>query len=364
MTTQTSYVNRQQQAINELRSIDIHQMIVTDPQTIYYFTGEMVHPMERVWALFLSDFHEPILFANRLFKLSDHPYVNVTWFSDTDDSAGLIHSVLRHDVSLGIDQTMSAGMLLRLQELKAASSYQNTSAQLDAVIGRKTKEEQALMIEASRINDIAMEQFQKLIQKGITEKEVASQLESIYHSLGAEGHSFQPIVSFGANCADPHHMPDDTVLSVGDSVLFDVGCIKDGYCSDMTRTFFYETVSDEQRKVYEIVRQANLLGEAAMKPNVPFSSADQAARDYIEAAGYGTCFTHRLGHSIGMSVHERGDVSATNHNLFEPGRCISCEPGIYLPGNFGVRIEDLVIITETGAEVINHYPKDLIILTD
>ena len=119
------------------------------------------------------------------------------------------------------------------------------------------------MREASRINDLAMAEFKNLIRPGVTELEVARQVEGIYRSLGADGISFGPLVSFGTNAADPHHRPDHTAIQEGDCVLFDVGCRKDFYCSDMTRTFFYKTVSQEQRKIYQLVLQANLAGEAA-----------------------------------------------------------------------------------------------------
>ena len=215
---------------------------------------------------------------------------------------------------------------------------------------------------ASAANDEGMARFRELVHEGVTEQEVAAQLEDIYRSLGASGHSFSPIVSFGANAADPHHEPDSTCLKDGDVVLFDVGCRKDEYCADMTRTFFFRSADDEQQRVYEIVRQANEAGKAAVRPGARFCDIDAAAREIIEDAGYGKYFTHRLGHQIGLDVHEPGDVSSANEAQVEPGMCFSIEPGIYLPGRFGVRIEDLVIVTENGCEVLNAYSRDLTIL--
>lgn len=356
------YNKRMENALNELEKHGFTQMLVTDPSTIYYLTGERVAPYERVWALLLSKNSESCLFANRLFVLSDQPSLPVHWHTDVEDPVEFMSSLVDSTKPLGIDKGMKASILLKLQEMNSASSYRNTSFALDNVRGRKSKDEQEKMIQASLINDQAMDQFKKLIHEGVTELSVASQLLDIYRSLGADGHSFDPIVSFGANAADPHHEPDNIVLKSGDVVLFDVGCIKDGYCSDMTRCFFFQSVTDEQRKVYEIVKKANELGEKAMKPGVTFASADKAARDYITECGYGPNFTHRLGHSIGMECHESGDVSAANNNLFEPGRCISCEPGIYLTNQFGIRIEDLCLITEDGVHILNHYSKDLEIL--
>ena len=257
---------------------------------------------------------------------------------------------------------MPARFLLELMERKAAGGYRNGSFCVDDTRGCKEPDEQEKMIRASLLNDQAMALFRALVRPGLTEAEAARRVREIYGELGAEDVSFTPIVSFGANAADPHHEPDDTVLKEGDCVLFDVGCRLDGYCSDMTRTFFYRAVSPEQRKVYETVLEANLAAEARMGPGVRFCDLDAAARQVIDRAGYGPYFTHRLGHSIGLEVHEPGDVSAVNTDTAQPGRIFSCEPGIYLPGKFGVRIEDLCMITPQGVMVLNRYPKELDII--
>ena len=152
------------------------------------------------------------------------------------------------------------------------------------------------------------------------------------------------------------------MLKEGDVVLFDVGCMKDGYCSDMTRSFYYKTVTDEHRVVYETVKAANEAAIAKVKPGVPLKELDLAARDLITNAGYGPYFNHRLGHFIGLSEHEYGDVSSVNETKAVPGMIFSIEPGIYLAGDTGVRIEDLVLVTEDGCEVLNHYSKKLEIL--
>ena len=223
----------------------------------------------------------------------------------------------------------------------------------------KDEEELELMREASRINDRAMGEFKKLIRAGVTEKQIADQMHGIYISLGAEDYSFQPIVAFGANAAVGHHLPDDTVLKEGDCVLFDVGCKYHGYCSDMTRTFFYGSVDEESRKVYETVLKAQVSAEEAVRTGMVLCELDTLARNVISDAGYGPYFTHRLGHFIGTETHEKGDVSQSSRIVSAPGMTFSIEPGIYVPGKVGVRIEDLVIVTEHGAELLNHYPKEL-----
>ena len=176
---------------------------------------------------------------------------------------------------------------------------------------------------------------------------------------GASGESFGAIVAFGANASDPHHGNDDTRLRDGDCVLIDMGCVWKDYCSDMTRTKFFRSVTQEQKEVYEIVRKANETAKAMIRPGVRFCDIDAAARDVIEEAGYGEYFTHRLGHGIGLTEHEPEDVGPANPHPVKPGMVFSIEPGIYLPGKFGVRIEDLVIVTEDGCECINKDSREL-----
>ena len=226
----------------------------------------------------------------------------------------------------------------------------------------KDEEEKETMILASRLNDEAMARFRGLIKEGVTELEVAAGMCAIYKELGTEGPSFGPLVSFGANAAIGHHKPDGTVLKDGDCVLFDVGCKKNSYCSDMTRTFFYKNASEKGREVYEIVKKANLAAQAAMKPGMKFCEIDKVARDIITEAGYGPYFTHRLGHCIGIEVHDAGDVSSANQDVVQEGMIFSCEPGIYLPGELGVRIEDLMLVTADGAVSLNRDSKEMEII--
>ena len=165
-----------------------------------------------------------------------------------------------------------------------------------------------------------------------------------------------------SNAADPHHVADDTKLKEGDCILIDMGCILDGYCSDMTRVFFWKYGDEEYIKIHNIVREANEIAEGMIKPGVRFCDLDKAARDHISAAGYGDQFIHRLGHSIGIECHEPGDVGGANTDEIKPGMTFSIEPGVYLPGKFGVRIEDLIIVTPTGVEILNHVDKHVRVL--
>ena len=222
---------------------------------------------------------------------------------------------------------------------------------------KENAEEQMLMKEVSRINDETILKARDYVKPGMTEKQVAEYIDNEYKKAGCESVAFTTIVSFGANAADPHHEPDDTVLEKGECVLIDMGCCKNRYCSDMTRTFFCGEPKPEYAAIHDLVRQANEAAEAMIHPGVRLCDIDAAARDLITKAGYGEYFNHRLGHFIGQTDHEKGDVSAANTDTVKPGMIFSIEPGVYLPGKFGVRVEDLVIVTETGCEVLNHVDK-------
>lgn len=349
--------------LGNLAARGISQLLVCDPRSIQYLTGAYVEPGERFLGLLLrAGAQRPTLFLNRLFAAPADIEADVVPFDDTDDPLALLAERCDADAVLGCDKNLPARFLIPLMERKAASGFALASDAVDDARAIKDERERALMRAASAANDAGMARFRNLVREGITERAVAAQLEEIYQSLDAQGHSFSPIVSFGANAADPHHEPDGTRLKRGDAVLFDVGCRMDEYCADMTRTFFFGEAGDEQRRVYETVRQANEAGREAVRPGARFCDIDAAARKVIEDAGYGPYFTHRLGHQIGLDVHEPGDVSSANEAQVAPGMCFSIEPGIYLPGRFGVRIEDLVIVTEDGCEVLNAYPRELSII--
>ena len=226
----------------------------------------------------------------------------------------------------------------------------------------KTEEEIGAMRTAQAIAEWALEEVLPLIRPGMTEKQVMAEL--VYRTLrhGSEGNSFDPIVVSGPNTSLPHGVPGDRVIRRGDFVTMDFGCLKDGYCSDMTRTVAVGEVSEEMRNVYDIVLQAQLAGIAVARAGIPGKEIDAAARKVITEAGYGPYFGHGFGHSLGLDIHEAPSANSRGEEPMPVGAVCSAEPGIYLPGCFGVRIEDVMILREGGCEVITKAPKELIIL--
>ena len=341
----------------------VPQIIISDPAVIFYLTHCWIHPGERLLALYLNKNGNHTLLVNDLFRQTRDLGVEIRYYNDTQDGVEILSRLMDSGLPVAIDKNWPARFLLRLQELKAASGYVNSSSIVDAVRQIKTLDEQEKMRLASRLNDGVMEKLVEILSEDHTELELKDILLKLYTDAGCEGFSFEPITAYAGNAADPHHEPDGSRGKYGDCVVLDIGGLKDNYCSDMTRTVFLGTVSDRQREIYEIVREANLRGIAAAKPGNRMKDVDDAARSYIEEKGFGKYFTHRTGHSIGLEVHEAGDVSAVNEAIIQPGQCFSVEPGIYIPEEgIGVRIEDLVLITEDGCEVLNRYPKELMVV--
>ena len=226
----------------------------------------------------------------------------------------------------------------------------------------KSEGEIACMIEAQRISEKALETGMHIIRPGMTERQVAAEL--VYNMLknGSEGNSFDPIVVTGSKTSLPHGVPGDKVIQPGDFVTMDFGSIKHGYCSDMTRTVAVGRASDEMRNVYDTVLRAQLAGIAAARAGVPGKEIDAAARKVISDAGYGKYFGHGFGHSLGLDIHEWPNANPSGEAPMPAGAVCSAEPGIYIPGRFGVRIEDVMVIRESGAEIITKAPKELVVL--
>ena len=358
MVKETVFKERAQKVLTSMKENGMDQLIVSDPASINYLMGRLMNPGERLMVLvFDAAAGKTELVISKLYPQGDNPIWPVTYVDDVDDCVAILSEKIAETGVIGIDKNWAAKFLLRLMELRPNLTYKNGSYIIDKIRQIKTNEEQEFMIEASRLNDLAVERLIKEVNKGYTEKELADKLLDIYHDLGSEGFSFYPICCYGANAADPHHSNDDSTGKSGDSVILDIGCLWNGYCSDMTRTFYCKSVDEEQAAIHDLVRTAVEKAEAIIKPGVRFCDIDAQARDLIGEAGYGEYWKIRLGHFIGQEDHEYGDVSPINKNVAEPGMIFSIEPGIYIEGKYGVRIEDLVLVTEDGYELLNVVDK-------
>ena len=352
-----------------LRTSDLDAVILNPGPTLKYLTGLGFHLMERPVVLFFAKDREPaiVLPELELQKVASLPY-KLQVFSYPENPSEWDAAFRKAVQALGLDGKRIGvePRNLRLLEFgyvkdgAPEADFPDASEVLAGLRLRKEKAEVEAMRKAVRIAQSALEATLSLIRIGMTEKELSSELVTQLLNHGSEPEMpFSPIVSGGPNSANPHASPTGRKLQAGDLLVIDWGATHDGYISDLTRTFEVGEVDEEYRKIHKIVQEANAAGRAAAGPGVPCADVDRAAREVIEKSGYGKYFTHRTGHGIGMEGHEEPYMRGDNMQILEPGMAFTVEPGIYLPGRNGVRIEDNVVITESGAESLSDMPREI-----
>ncbi len=259
------------------------------------------------------------------------------------------------------DTSMTCSVFSRLSDdLSEVKEWLPLGNQVDALRQVKTQAELESLAKAEAVGDAAFSDILKMIRPGMTELEVAAELEYSMKKHGAQGLSFDTIIASGLNSSMPHAVPGSRHLEKGDFVTMDFGCMIDGYCSDMTRTIVLGRADEKQKEIYSTVLRAQTEALAALKAGVRGSEADAVARTIIREAGYGDCFGHGLGHSVGLYIHEEPRLSPTDETVLEENMVVTVEPGIYVPGFGGVRIEDMVAVTADGHRNLAHSPKELI----
>ena len=355
-----------------MRTSKLDAVILNPGPTLTYLTGVHFHLMERPVVLFVAPGQDPVLVLPELElpKLELFPYKvqgvaygenPSEWenaFRKAAQALGLTRSGGKH---IGVEPRQLR--LLEFSHVKAGapeSEFPDASNVLSALRLKKDKAEVDAMRRAVKIAQDALEATIPLMKIGMTERELSSELVIQLLKNGSDPEfPFAPIVSAGPNSANPHASPTERKLQAGDLLVVDWGAAYDGYISDLTRTFSVGEVEDEYQKIHKIVQESNAAGRAAGKPGVPCADVDKAARDVIEKSGYGKYFTHRTGHGIGMEGHEDPYMRGDNMQLLEPGMAYTVEPGIYLTGRNGVRIEDNIVITETGADCLSDMPREI-----
>jgi Xaa-Pro dipeptidase len=347
--------------IENMEKEHLKQIIVTSKESIYYLTGIWVDPFERMLALYIQGSGRVVLFGNELFCIK--PDANIEMVIRKDGMNPLTDlAEMIEPGKIGIDKTWESRYLIGLLDIRRDITPVNGSAAVDFARLQKDEEEIEIMRNASRINDMVMQGAVGMIHEGVMENEISGQVEKLFAKQGGDHSPEGQIVSFGANAANPHHEPNSTVIQDGDGIVLDIFNPIKRYWCDMTRTVYFRHVSDEQQLAYEAVKRANLAAEAMIRPGLPMCEFDRAARKVLEDAGFGKYFTHRLGHGCGLECHEMPENSSSNEMIARPGMVFSVEPGAYLPGRFGVRIEDLVVVTDTGCEVLNSFTKEITVI--
>lgn len=341
---------------------------ISDPMTIGYLTGFYEDPIERVMALLVFPNSEPFLFTPALEVEAakgtgwSHP---VYGYLDHENAYELIANHVRKQVkdpiNWGIEQSqLTVAQLLELQkqfpDARFTTDLTPTIEQMRLI---KSADEIAKLDKAGKWADFMLEEGFKNLKLGRSEQEIAANLEYELKKHGIMHTSFDTLVQAGAHAAEPHGATSQQAVQNNELVLFDLGCIVDGYCSDVSRTIAIGTLNEKQQDIYDVCLEAQLAAQDATRPGITAEQLDKVARDVISKAGYGDYFIHRLGHGLGLSDHEFPSIMEGNRLELQPGMCFSIEPGIYIPGVAGVRIEDCVHITNDGCEPFTHTSKAL-----
>ena len=333
---------------------------------LFYFTGLSFHLSERPILLLLLSDRMPALVAPGFETLkAEGVPVEMEVFPYTDEQ-GYERAFETACAALGLaGRTIGAETFaMRLVEARLLEKYapgcqivpaDDVAATLRI---RKDEHELAHMRRAVTITEFALQKTMQQVKLGMTERQVAALLMTEMLRGGGEELSFPPIVVAGPNSVSPHATPSDRPIGPGETIVVDCGITVGGYAADITRTFAIGELEPEMARVYEVVRAANAAGRAAVRPGVPAEAVDQAARAVIEEAGYGEYFIHRTGHGLGLEVHEPPYIVAGNERILESGMTFTVEPGIYLPGRGGVRIEDDVVVTPEGVESLTTFPRE------
>lgn len=338
---------------------------------VFYLSNFSCNPMERLLGLIVFQEADPVMICPKLeeeqVKRAHWPF-DIIGYTDNEDPWQLIQE---HLAKKGIEQAQAYSIeeevLTYARSQKLKEMYPNAHMipidnQLKAMRLIKTPDEIKRMKEATRLADYAIEVGVSALKEGVSELEVSAYITYRLRTEGIQGISSSPIVLFGEKSSLPHGVAGDRKLQKGDFVLFDLGVVVDGYYSDITRTFVYKEVTERQKEIYDAVLQSNLKAIEHCVVGTKIGKIDDLSREVIVEAGFGEYYPHRVGHGIGIEGHEHPSMNSHNESLLQEGMTFTVEPGIYIPGFGGVRIEDDVLVTKDGPEVLTSYRKDLKII--
>ncbi len=364
-----SQIARQAKLQKILKSAGLDSLILNPGPSLVYLTGLHFHLSERPVLVFFTPLAEPVIVLPELEqqKLQHLPYsIQAFPYGEDPSQWGEVFLAAVQAARLGNSNNGVEPRQLRLLEYRfltdAAPKAEFIPAQ-DSISSLRIYKDESELSAMRKAVDIAQKALTATLPQvkiGLTERELASELTLQLFNAGCDPEiPFAPIVSSGPNSANPHAVPSDRKLALGDLLVIDWGASSQGYFSDITRTFAIGNLDPDYTRIGTIVLEANTAGRESAHPGIPAEAVDQAARSVIESAGYGKYFTHRTGHGLGMEGHEDPYIRAGNLLTLEPGMTFTIEPGIYLPGRNGVRIEDDVAITPTGSECLTSLPREV-----
>lgn len=363
----TSKINKLMEKFNE-RNID--SIFITSKSNIYYYSNYYTDPHERLVAVYISKHMSPLLivptmevedakragWSEQIIHYGDHENVWEKFLKYVTDQKAIPETLGLEFNDVNVERYE---MLKNIFPKVNIVDMQDDLAQLRLI---KNEQEFQYLQEAARLADYGIEIGKNAIQEGATELEIVAELEYALKKKGVQEMSFSTTVLTGQKTASPHGIPGLDKVTKGDFVLFDLGVVHKGYCSDITRTFAFGEITEEQKLIYETVLEAEESAIKAAQLGTKVGLIDQTARKIITDAGYGQYFTHRIGHGLGIDIHEYPSMHKDNPLLLKEGMCFTIEPGIYIPEIGGVRIEDMIFMTKKGPLSLTKFPKQLQIL--
>ncbi|PBB04804.1 MULTISPECIES: M24 family metallopeptidase [Salimicrobium] len=349
-----------------MRKENMDAAFVSSKENFFYLTGFLTDPHERLLGLlvFPDETAVAVLPAMEKGQLKDTGFKgDIIAYQDHENPWEALAGYNDSVHTLGIEEEhLSYGRAGELIEAFATPGIRDVTGLLDRQRLIKDEEEINIMRKAASLADEGVEAGIAALEEGVSEMEVLARIEFEMKKRGVREMSFSTMVLFGEKAGHPHGNPGDRTLRKGDLVLFDLGVVWEGYTSDITRTVAFGEVDEKQREIYETVKRAEQASLDISRPGTKIGDLDQVARNVIEKAGYGDYFPHRIGHGLGINVHEFPSMSHLNEDVLKPGMTYTIEPGIYDPETGGVRIEDDVLVTEEGYEILTKTPKDLRII--
>jgi Xaa-Pro aminopeptidase len=362
------YADRLLRTAGEAASRGIGALLITPSPDYEYLLGYRAPALERLTCLILPAEGGPTLVLPRLeLPLARHAMgglaegIELLPWGETDDPFRLVSARLVGALRIGLQDQMWSRFVLKLRALLDPAELVDASPAIGAVRRVKQPEEIQRLRAAAEAADEAMLGITAERLSGRTEAEVSRRISELLLAAGNDRADFA-IVASGPNSASPHHEPGERIIEAGDAVVLDIGGTRAGYCSDTTRTAFVGEPDPDFAALYQVLHMAQAAACAAVAPGVPAREIDRAARHVIEEAGYGDSFFHRTGHGIGMETHEEPYIVESNDEPLVAGHVFSVEPGIYLGGQWGARIEDIVACTDTGGERLNTSSTELFVV--
>lgn len=359
--------NRIDTLLTEMKAANLDSMLVTSKANVYYLSNYLTDPHERVIAIYISADIDPILVLPNMEKedaIAAGWSFDLIGYDDHEDPWELFKSTLYKNnkipQSIGFEyDQMTMDRHNAFTSILPDTTVNDAKELLANLRVIKNKKEYTILKQAADLADFGIETGINAIKEGAREIDIIATIEYELKKKGIQGMSFSTMALSGAKTASPHGNPGTKKIEKGDMVLFDLGVVYEGYCSDITRTVAYKSITDEQKKIYETVLEAEQKAINISKVGTAVGQVDLAARKHIDKAGYGDYFTHRIGHGIGIETHEYPSMHSKNELTLKEGMCYTIEPGIYVPRSGGVRIEDMVYMTDKGPEVLTKSPKEL-----